>query len=71
LEDSNRLLTTDLAKLLKVAPSTVGYWRSNGGGPKYHYEGRTPYYLRDEVEEWRVIKNRDRGRCRSTRDRVY
>lgn len=44
------------------APKTLAKYLSQGLGPKYEHIGRTPLYLRDDLDEW-VATNLKRGRA--------
>jgi len=47
------LTSTELAKILGVAPSTLCRWRAQGVGPRVHWLGvATPRYREDDVREW-------------------
>lgn len=54
LEGLGEFLTTgELAKALKVTPSTLCRWRSSGVGPRVHWLGKhTPRYRRSDVMSW-------------------
>jgi predicted DNA-binding transcriptional regulator AlpA len=47
------LTTRDVAKALKVTPSTLCRWRAQGVGPRVFWLGEaTPRYRTSDVIEW-------------------
>jgi predicted DNA-binding transcriptional regulator AlpA len=47
------LTSTEVARMLCVAPSTLCRWRSEGKGPRVYWLGvATPRYREDDVLEW-------------------
>jgi predicted DNA-binding transcriptional regulator AlpA len=54
IPDEQELLTPDeCAKLLKIKPQTLRFWRIKASGPPYHKIGRRLIrYVRGEVRAW-------------------
>lgn len=50
------LTSREVAALLRVAESTVRYWRQTAYGPKYAKVGRKVLYARADVEKWWEIR---------------
>lgn len=47
------LTTNEVAKALKVTPSTLCRWRATGKGPRVHWiSPDSPRYRTDDVESW-------------------
>lgn len=47
------LTSTEVAKMLGVAPSTLCRWRQQGLGPRVYWLGSaTPRYSEDDIIEW-------------------
>lgn len=46
------ITTAEAAKLMRVAPGTVRYWRHIGYGPTGFRVGGRVLYDRTEVEQW-------------------
>lgn len=47
------MTTAEVAKALRVAPSTLCRWRARGIGPRVYRLGEaTPRYLRSDVLAW-------------------
>lgn len=50
--EMNLLTTREVADLLRVAESTVRYWRQVRYGPRHAKVGRRVLYNRDDVQRW-------------------
>lgn len=47
------LTTAEVARSLRVSPSTLSRWRAQGIGPKVVWLARgVPRYVRDDVDAW-------------------
>lgn len=50
---SKMLTSSEVARLLAVAPSTLCRWRAEGKGPRVYWLGvASPRYREDDVLEW-------------------
>jgi len=57
--DEGLLTTNQLAKLLKLAASTLTSMRSRGGGPGFIVLGHCVYYAIEDVQNWFKANNID------------
>lgn len=47
------LTSAEVARALRVTPSTLCHWRARGFGPRVFWVGPgSPRYLREDVLEW-------------------
>ncbi len=52
------LTTAQAAAVLRMEPSTLDHWRSEGAGPVFYKIGRRIYYKRADLDAW--IESRKR-----------
>lgn len=57
---AERLTAKQAAEVANVSEGLLSYYRSKGGGPTFHKEGRRVYYLKPDVLAW----NETRGRSK-------
>ena len=54
---NTKLSTSDVAERLHVSPKCVEKWRRRGTGPPFHKNGRSVYYLAEDLRHWREVCN--------------
>lgn len=57
-ELSELLTAEEAAKLLKVAPGTLGNWRTAGRGPRFTRAGRRIRYSKNELAAYVAARTR-------------
>ena len=53
------LTEVEAARLLRIAPRTLRWWRQKGTGPPYVRLGRRVMYRRTAVQKW--IEDKEKG----------